>query len=88
MRGGRFEYGLHGFKMVNHLLSKREVTWPYAQVPRRLGAGTPLTVLWFAPLARLHPVLGKNACEPGSIKRGVFCRCRDSKLEERDFQEA
>jgi hypothetical protein len=25
---------------------------------RRLGAGAPLTVLRFAPLARLHPVLG------------------------------
>jgi hypothetical protein len=31
---------------------------PYAQVPRLLGAGVPLTVLRFAPLARLHPVLG------------------------------
>ena len=31
---------------------------PHAQVPRRLGAGVPLTVLWFAPLARLRPVLG------------------------------
>jgi hypothetical protein len=31
---------------------------PYAQVPRRLRAGTPLTILWFAPLVQLHPVLG------------------------------
>jgi hypothetical protein len=31
---------------------------PHAQVPRRLGAGAPLTVLRFAPLARLRPVLG------------------------------
>jgi hypothetical protein len=35
----------------------REVTWPYAQVPRRLGAGGALTILRFAPLARLHLVL-------------------------------
>jgi hypothetical protein len=28
---------------------------------RRLGAGAPLTVLRFAPLARLHPVLGFHA---------------------------
>jgi hypothetical protein len=31
---------------------------PCAQVPRRLGAGGALTVLQFAPLARLCPVLG------------------------------
>jgi hypothetical protein len=36
----------------------REVVCPYAQVPRQLGARGALTVLRFAPLARLHPVLG------------------------------
>jgi hypothetical protein len=25
---------------------------------RWLGAGVPLIILWFAPLARFHPVLG------------------------------
>ena len=28
---------------------------------RRLGAAMPLTILWFAPLARLCPVLGFHA---------------------------
>jgi hypothetical protein len=31
---------------------------PYAQVPRQLGAGVPLTILRFAPLAQLHSVSG------------------------------
>jgi hypothetical protein len=39
---------------------------PYAQVLRRLGAGAPLTVLRFAPLARLCPVLGFHA---------LYCVC-------------
>jgi hypothetical protein len=34
---------------------------PYAQVPRQLGAGVPLIILRFAPLAWLHPVLGFHA---------------------------
>ena len=34
---------------------------PYARVSRWLGAGGTLTVLWFAPLARLRPVPGYNA---------------------------
>jgi hypothetical protein len=33
---------------------------------RRLGAGAPLTILRFAPLARLHPVLGFHA---------LYCVC-------------
>jgi hypothetical protein len=33
---------------------------PYARGARRLGAGGALTVLQFAPLARLRPVLGFN----------------------------
>jgi hypothetical protein len=33
---------------------------------RRLGAGAPITVLQFAPLARLHPVLGFYA---------IYCVC-------------
>jgi hypothetical protein len=28
---------------------------------RRLGAGAPITILQFTPLARLHPVLGFHA---------------------------
>jgi hypothetical protein len=56
--------------------------WPYDPRPRRLGAGGALTVLRFAPLVRLRPVLGYNA------RLGVFqvhgwksadCRTRDSK---------
>jgi hypothetical protein len=56
--------------------------WPYDPVPRRLGAGGALTVLRFAPLARLRPMLGYNA------RLSVFqvhgwkstdCRTRDSK---------
>jgi hypothetical protein len=64
---------------------------PHAQGPRRLGAGGALTVLRFAPLARLRPVLGfcaLKACEPGLLKGGANCRTRDNKLEEGDFQEA
>jgi hypothetical protein len=63
----------------------------YAQVLRRLGAGAPLTVLRFAPLVRLCPVLGfalKRACEPSLKRKGANCRTRDNKLEEGDFQEA
>jgi hypothetical protein len=33
---------------------------------RRLGAGAPLTVLWFASLARLRPVVGFHA---------IYCMC-------------
>jgi hypothetical protein len=33
---------------------------------RRLGAGAPLTVLWFAPLVWLCPVLGFHA---------IYCVC-------------
>jgi hypothetical protein len=33
----------------------------YAQVPRRLGAGAPLTILRFAPLVWLRLVLGLYA---------------------------
>jgi hypothetical protein len=33
---------------------------PMCPGARRLGAGAPITVLQFAPLARLHPVLGLN----------------------------
>jgi hypothetical protein len=33
---------------------------------RQLGAGAPITVLQFAPLARLHPVLGFHA---------IYCMC-------------
>jgi hypothetical protein len=43
--------------LTTHLPSIRSYA-PYAQVPRRLGAGAPLTFLRFALLARLHPVLG------------------------------
>jgi hypothetical protein len=45
------------------------VLWPYARVPRRLGAGGALTILRFAPLARLRPVPGYNTFRervPGS----------------------
>jgi hypothetical protein len=52
---------------------------------RRLGAGAPITVLQFAPLARLRPVLGFHAlilrvCQV-HLNKGAFCRCRDNKLE-------
>ena len=43
-------------------------------MPRRLGAGGALTVLRFAPLARLRPVLDYNAClerVPGSCVQRV-----------------
>jgi hypothetical protein len=43
---------------VNHFVPKQRAPCPMPQVPRRLGAGVPLTILWFAPLAQLHPVLG------------------------------
>ena len=45
----------------NDLCAQSMVMWPYDPVPRRLGAGGALTVLWFAPLALLRPVLGFNA---------------------------
>jgi hypothetical protein len=51
---------------------------------RRLGAGMPITILQFASLARLCPVLVFMlyiACVPGSFDKGAFCRCRDNKLE-------
>jgi hypothetical protein len=37
-----------------------EVIWMTFMCPsaRQLGAGTPITILQFAPLAWLHPVLG------------------------------
>jgi hypothetical protein len=37
------------------------VTWCICPRPRWLGAGGALTVLRFAPLAQLRPVLGYNA---------------------------
>jgi hypothetical protein len=43
--------------LTTHFPSARSHA-PYAQVPRRLGAGVPLTVLRFASLAQLRPVLG------------------------------
>ena len=45
----------------NDLCAQSMVIWPYDPVPRRLGAGGALTVLRFALLARLRPVLGFNA---------------------------
>jgi hypothetical protein len=51
-------------------------------MPRRLGAGGALTVLRFAPLARLRPVPGYNARlerVPGSCAKGADCRTRDNK---------
>jgi hypothetical protein len=53
-------YGWHGFKTVNpfFLARGRMTICPSA---RRLGAGGALTVLQFAPLARLRPVPGLNA---------------------------
>jgi hypothetical protein len=51
---------------------------------RQLGAGAPITVLQFAPLAWLHPMLGFYiyiACVLGSFHKGAFCRCRDNKLD-------
>jgi hypothetical protein len=51
---------------------------------RRLGAGAPITVLQFAPLARLRPVLGFHALNcvcARFMNKGAFCRCRDNKLE-------
>jgi hypothetical protein len=53
-----------GFKTVNGLAlfanaqGHMTSTCPGA---RRLGAGAPITVLQFAPLARLRPVLGFHA---------------------------
>jgi hypothetical protein len=44
-------------QLTTYLPSVRSYA-PYAQVPRRLGAGGALTVLRFAPLVRLHPVPG------------------------------
>jgi hypothetical protein len=50
---------------------------------RRLGAGGALTVLRFAPLARLHPVPGYNARlerVPGSdVHKSAICRTSSSK---------
>jgi hypothetical protein len=58
---------------------------------RRLGAGAPITVLQFAPLA-VAPGAGFSrlfiACVPGSMDKGAFCRTRDNKLEGRKWQEA
>jgi hypothetical protein len=59
MYGARGE--LHRCNHINHLLPCARSYEPYAQVPRRLGAGAPLTVLRFALLARLRPVLGFHA---------------------------
>jgi hypothetical protein len=56
--GAGIQRKMHGFKRFNHHFAQRKVTWPYARVPRRLGAGGALTVLRFAPLARLRPVPG------------------------------
>jgi hypothetical protein len=65
---------------------------PYAQVSRQLGDGAPLTVLRFAPLARLRPVLVftpyNERVSQVQRRRVRFCRCRDNKLEGGDFQEA
>jgi hypothetical protein len=76
---------------LNHFCPAFGHMLPYAQVPRRLGAGGALTVLRFAPLrgcVRDWVFALKRACEPGSCKEGANCRTRDSKLEEGDFQEA
>jgi hypothetical protein len=56
--GAGIQWKMHGFKRFNHHFAQRKVTWPYARVPRRLGAGGTLTILRFAPLARLRPVPG------------------------------
>jgi hypothetical protein len=42
-------------------LRARSYFEPIRPGARRLGAGAPLTVLRFAPLARLRPVLGFHA---------------------------
>jgi hypothetical protein len=53
--------GVIRLEWFNELTTHLPILWsyaPYAQVPRRLGAGVPLTMLRFAPLARLRQVLG------------------------------
>jgi hypothetical protein len=55
-----------GYKTEPFYYSARSCYDPYARGARQLGAGAPLTVLWFAPLARLHPVLGFHA---------IYCMC-------------
>jgi hypothetical protein len=65
---------------------------PYAQVLggyggwRALNHPTVCTVGAVVPMYWVFTLF--IACEPGSIDKGVFCRCRDNKLEEGDFQEA
>jgi hypothetical protein len=55
-----------GYKTKPFYYSVRSCYDPYAQGARRLGAGASLTVPWFAPLARLRPVLGFYA---------IYCVC-------------
>jgi hypothetical protein len=50
--------GSNGWNDLTNFFLRAWSYAPYAQVLRRLGAGAPLTVLQFAPLARLRPVLG------------------------------
>jgi hypothetical protein len=72
-------------------LAPRKVTWPYAQVPRRLGAGSTLTVLRFS-VGTIAPGAGflrlKERVSQVHSRESVNCRTRDNKLEEGDLQEA
>jgi hypothetical protein len=53
---------LHGFSNSSTTFAPSPQSHgSYDQMPRRLGAGGVLTVLWFAALVRLHPVPGYNA---------------------------
>jgi hypothetical protein len=69
-------------KRANDFCAQPMVAWAYDQMPRRLGAGGALTVLRFAPLARLRPVPGYNAfwsVFQVHAHRGAFCRASSSK---------
>jgi hypothetical protein len=51
------------FSLFSNARGHMTLTCPGA---RQLGAGVPITVLQFVPLARLHPVLGFYA---------IYCVC-------------
>jgi hypothetical protein len=79
MRAGFLKNGLNSFKNDSTCVittfgckqspfyhSARSYYDPYARGARRLGAGPPITILQFAPLVWLRPMLGFHA---------IYCVC-------------